>query len=262
MELERIDIKYFSQNSLHSDHVEGLQHVKVLPWLSIVQAVEGSYDITLGGGPVHHTGEGGFFVAPSGVRQTIVHHHSPMSGRMHGRWIFLDTVVGDTKRFDARLTLPLLLPEPARVQMNALFNTLFSTDDTYERYAVIYRILGLLSSQSRPKSPTEGHVLPTVLDYIEQHLHEEIRISDLAACACMSPSNLYIIFKKHLGVSPLVYVNNARLSLGAEYLRLTDDSISSVAARVGISDAFYFSRLFRRTYAMSPRQYREEYRST
>ncbi len=261
MDMDRIELKYMDSSGFTSTSFEGVQHVKVLPWLSVVQAVEGSYDIALGSDATLNTGEGGFFVAPAGVRQTIIHHVSPASGQIRCRWLFLDAVVNSTEHFDALYELPVILPVHAQKHMNVLFDVMFSTTDVFERHICCYRILQLLASLSSPKQRSMGHMLQAVLAYITDHLTDEIHIADLAACAHTSPSNLYAVFKQQLGVSPLVYINNARLSLGAEYLRTTTDSVAEIAARVGISDAFYFSRLFRRLYAVSPRQYREEIRN-
>lgn len=261
LKIERIELNDIKYDSFTSSRVEGMRHVKVLPWLSIAQAVEGSYEVALGNGALASTGEGGFFVAPSGVRQTIVHHVSPESGRMHCRWLFFNAVINGAEHFDARYDMPLILPDSVRPQMNALFHALFATDDVYERYITCYRALQLLASVSTAARQPTGHMLQAALDHIAANLDHEIRVADLAACAHTSPSNLYAAFKRQLGVSPLVYINNARLSLGAEYLRTTRDTVSEIALRVGITDAFYFSRLFRRAYAMSPRQYREEYQT-
>ena len=49
MIITQIDIKHYSCSGLHSQ-CEGIRHVKSLPFLSIVQATEGSYDISIDGG--------------------------------------------------------------------------------------------------------------------------------------------------------------------------------------------------------------------
>ena len=75
LEIKNADIKYFRKYGFYNAQNENQQHVKILPYLSIVQSVEGSYDIALGDGVKHQTGEGGFFIAPAGVQQRIVHQH-------------------------------------------------------------------------------------------------------------------------------------------------------------------------------------------
>ena len=72
LEIKSIQIEYLKKSGFYQVMNEGVKHVKVLPYLSIVQSVEGSYDIALGNGKVLQTGEGGFFVAPSDVIGFII----------------------------------------------------------------------------------------------------------------------------------------------------------------------------------------------
>ena len=46
----------------------------------------------------------------------------------------------------------------------------------------------------------------------------------------------------------------------AEHLINSDDTISEISDRNGFSAALYFSRMFRKNYGMSPREYRSAYR--
>ena len=49
MDIQNLKINYFSLGTLHSGDCENVEHIKVLPWLSVVQATEGNYDIAIGG---------------------------------------------------------------------------------------------------------------------------------------------------------------------------------------------------------------------
>ena len=61
MKIHRLDIEYFALDMLESDNCENLTHKKVLPYLSVVQVLEGGYDITVGDQPQQHIQNGGFF---------------------------------------------------------------------------------------------------------------------------------------------------------------------------------------------------------
>ena len=261
MRIETVDLKHFQKAQFMPRNFDNVRHVKVLPWLSVVQSVEGSYDIALGNEPVsQQTGSGGFFIAPSGMQQTIVHHNDPASGRIHSRWIFLDAVINKSYRPDFLYDFPTVVPSEAKSELNALFEELFATDDVCAEYGCYYRILGLLLSLATEKSGSSHHAMQHILNYISKHLTENIRIETLAQQANMSSSNLHSVFKKQFGISPVAYINNARLSLAAEYLLASDDPVSEIALRVGIGDPFYFSKMFRKTYTLSPRAYRDKFR--
>ena len=258
MELQRIDIKYTRKNSM-TIKTDGLCHTKILPRLSLVQATEGSYTIQLGNQKPVSTGCGGFFIAPAGVLQTIIHHTDPQTQRMSGRWIFLDAVINKAYRPDFLYDFPVIVPSPQAKRLNALFDSLFSTQDIFDQYCCYYQILKILLGELAATKDTRAHVyMQAALEYIQKNFASDIRIEDLAKSAHMSPSNLFAVFKKEFGTSPITYVNQYRLSMAAEYLLERDASVTEIATMTGFHDALYFSKMFHKMYQVSPREYRKQ----
>jgi len=66
------------------------------------------------------------------------------------------------------------------------------------------------------------------------------------------------LFRMFCDYAPQEFVIHARLSLAAELLAHSKDSVRMIAAKVGIDNEFYFSRLFKKKYHLSPREYRRE----
>ena len=81
-------------------------------------------------------------------------------------------------------------------------------------------------------------------------------MEDLAGVAHMSQSNLHAVFKKQFAISPISYINHYRVTLATEELLQTDKPIGDIARSVGIPDQLYFSKLFRKMFGTSPREYR------
>jgi AraC-like DNA-binding protein len=98
------------------------------------------------------------------------------------------------------------------------------------------------------------------IEYIVEHYKSKITVRELASVANMSESNFYAIFKKHRGISPIAFLNNYRLSIAADKLVETNASISEIGYLVGIGDSLYFSKLFKKTYGVSPKEYRVMYK--
>jgi transcriptional regulator GlxA family with amidase domain len=73
----------------------------------------------------------------------------------------------------------------------------------------------------------------------------------------MSPSALLRAFTRELKETPINYLVNLRLEKAAKMLRETGKSINQVSYAVGFHDSNYFSKMFRRKYACSPREYRK-----
>lgn len=257
LEIKNIEIKHFGKHGFYGAKNENLRHVKILPYLSIVQSVEGSYDITLGNGKAEKTGERGFFIAPAGVEQTIVHHVSPENKTMTCRWIFLDVVINKTISIDTLYQFPTVINDERKHILNAFFDRLFETDDIWENYGDCYKLMKYLV-QAANEAPNEIHKdVQRTISFMREHYSEEIRIVALAEAAGMSESNFYAIFKKYTGTSPIAYLNNYRLSVAADRIIETKSSVSEIAYSVGINDPLYFSKLFKRTYGTSPKEYRQ-----
>ena len=63
-------------------------------------------------------------------------------------------------------------------------------------------------------------------------------------------------FRKETGYTFSEYVRHHRFSIAADLLKTTRMSIDEIASYCGINDANYFSRMFRKTYGVSPKHYR------
>lgn len=248
--LEKMEKVRFS-----TTEIDGVCHIKTLPYLSIVQAVEGRYEIALKDGPLVDTGNGGFFVAPAGVKQTIVHHVDPHTGQFTGRFVFLDVTVNNALRLDDMFHLPVVLNETEKQAMNNAFDRLFEAKTVFEEYQHTYEILDILARNATERTSVSAD-MQAVLAYIRLHYAEKIRIEQLAVLSGLSSSRLFVTFKAATGCSPIAYLNNYRLSMAAERLIRTDDSIADIARCVGIEDAVYFNKQFRKQYAVSPSAYR------
>jgi AraC-like DNA-binding protein len=74
----------------------------------------------------------------------------------------------------------------------------------------------------------------------------------------ISPRHFRTIFKKVNRMPPLHFLLKTRLELAAIKLHKTQDPIGIIALESGFQDEFYFSRLFKKYYMLSPKQYRME----
>jgi AraC-like DNA-binding protein len=59
-----------------------------------------------------------------------------------------------------------------------------------------------------------------------------------------------------MGEPPLTYLTRWRLALAADLLVGTDQTLATIASRVGYANAFALSAAFKRVHGESPRQYR------
>lgn len=100
--------------------------------------------------------------------------------------------------------------------------------------------------------------LNKILDYIEDHLYEDIKLEDLSALAYYSKSHLSREFNKVLGISIPDYVTRRRLSNAAIMVFETDKKISYIANTHGFNSDKYFSFLFKKHFGIPPSKYRNK----
>jgi len=83
-------------------------------------------------------------------------------------------------------------------------------------------------------------------------------ISELARGIGLSRTRLAERFRHFLGESPMAYLAQWRLKLGAEMLESTENSVAEVAAAVGYGSGAAFNRAFRRAFGCPPAQFRRK----
>lgn len=82
----------------------------------------------------------------------------------------------------------------------------------------------------------------------------------LARSAGLSRSALNERFRHYLGDTPMAYLAQWRLQLGARLLQSSTRSIAAIAAEVGYESEPAFNRAFRRTFGEPPGRYRKQAR--
>lgn len=94
--------------------------------------------------------------------------------------------------------------------------------------------------------------------YIRKHYQEKFTLADLSSSVGMSENYLCKIFKNDTGISIIQYTQNFRMEKAAALIAENNLSFGEIADAVGISDQFYFNRIFKKTYGMTPSQYRRQ----
>lgn len=67
------------------------------------------------------------------------------------------------------------------------------------------------------------------------------------------------IFKETYGTRVNNYLISKRITRAKQLLRFTDMTVDEIGAAVGMADANYFSRMFRKVEGISPREYRKQW---
>jgi AraC family transcriptional regulator len=109
-----------------------------------------------------------------------------------------------------------------------------------------------------PSNGLSRERLQRVCDYIEAHLNDRLRLTDLAEVACLSPYHFSRSFKQAVGVGPQRYVMRQRLERTKTLMRRTDQPLALIAQESGFSDQSHLNAIFRRETGVTPGQFRAE----
>jgi AraC family transcriptional regulator len=82
-------------------------------------------------------------------------------------------------------------------------------------------------------------------------------LGDLSEAVHLSPFHFTRLFKNATGSTPLKYVLSARLSVAKDLLAKKELTIADVAQMSGFLNRATFAKAFKRTFKISPSQYRE-----
>lgn len=124
-------------------------------------------------------------------------------------------------------------------------------------------LLTLLMEQSwHPESVTISRKrleLATVKAYLDEHYTKKIALDDLEERFFINKFYLSKIFKETYGTTINNYLISKRITRAKQLLRFTDLTVDEIGAAVGMADANYFSRMFRKVEGSSPREYRKQW---
>jgi len=120
-----------------------------------------------------------------------------------------------------------------------------------------YRISEQLHKRQQPNR--HGKWINELTDYVQEHLHENITLKDLADKFSFSPNYLGLLFKEKTDQYFSDYLNTLRMERAKDLLLNTNKKVYEVADLTGYRYLPYFSKKFRECYGMSPLEYRKRH---
>ncbi|WP_160691976.1 helix-turn-helix domain-containing protein [Clostridium sp. C2-6-12] len=102
-------------------------------------------------------------------------------------------------------------------------------------------------------------VIRFLIDYIEEHLTEEISLDNLAATTWYSQYHLHRMFTGVVGLALHQYIKPRQLTEAAKSLIFTEKQIIQIALDAGYESQQAFSLAFKSMYKQSPQKFRNKH---
>jgi AraC-like DNA-binding protein len=112
-------------------------------------------------------------------------------------------------------------------------------------------------------------VLPDAVEkalaYIKAHVSRDalapLSLQEVSDHVHVTRQHLGRLFKSHVGLSPIECANALRLERAASQIERSERPLARIAEEHGFSSQFHFSKVFKKTYGMSPNAYRKAFRT-
>lgn len=105
--------------------------------------------------------------------------------------------------------------------------------------------------------PQRNDYVEQATQYVKEHL-TTVSVNSLAAAINLNRSYLTNLFKDNLDMTPSEYIRNFRVTKARHLLESSTLRIDQIADRCGYQHTKSFARLFKQTYGISPRKYRQQ----
>jgi AraC-like DNA-binding protein len=125
-----------------------------------------------------------------------------------------------------------------------------------------YALRQMVEETTPKKSNWAVGIRDTSVRQAVQLMHDDCgrpwTLGDLASAVGVSRTGLAAKFRETMGDTPLNYLRTVRIQNAMRILSETQKTLETVAIEVGYQDAFSFSKVFKRTVGISPRDFRRK----
>lgn len=105
-------------------------------------------------------------------------------------------------------------------------------------------------------APTQDDI-HRLSSYLDVHYAEKVTVENLCQELFIGKTKLYSLCKRRYGKTLIQILNERRIDAAKELLGTTTHSIQYIADVVGMPDANYFTKVFKRIEGMTPSQFRK-----
>ncbi|SEP11389.1 AraC family transcriptional regulator [Paenibacillus sp. OV219] len=185
-------------------------------------------------------------------------------------WCNFRATIGDMDLFDIlNLKVSIALNEQEQEHIVSLFKHLIAAyqSETLTRglrvRAALFEMMAYFLEYSGFNEKKFLEIEPIakinhVLEYIEEHLSEQISVDELAKLAFLHPNYFIGYFKNIVGYAPTQFINIRKMERAKTLLEDVNIQIAEVASQIGLQN-HYLSRLFKQYTGLTPKRYRQIY---
>jgi two-component system, response regulator YesN len=129
--------------------------------------------------------------------------------------------------------------------------------DKQERAEKIEKVVDKKLVEADSQNFSNRTPIREAIEYINQHLKNELTQKEVAEHVHLNPSYLSVLFKEHVKMTFSEYVTRRRIQRAKDLLISTTLPINDIAEESGYKTAKYFIKIFKDLEGMTPSAYRK-----
>lgn len=160
--------------------------------------------------------------------------------------------------FDGTLSAAFAELPPVIASPGSVFNdlrTVFDFSGTAEAF-LAGKLFELYAHIFSGKDPHENYLLK-ISNYVETNYNDRCDVGDIAAALNLERHYLARMFRQKTGITLKAYITQKRMD-EAKQLLAVGHTVAYSAQMVGYSDAFIFSKMFKKHFGVSPSEWKRE----
>lgn len=252
----------------HTHCMKRWAHLKTIPFLIIVHALEGEYVVRVGHRkwrvPVGTT-----FVMPPNVEVEFDHFPSKR-GLMRAVWAHATCMVHRTYEWSDFYDLPGLIQGEASMKILQRLESLNllpvsskpSLSQQAEQSSLAYDLFHLLSESLSEKSSSIPRLqdirLSELYQFMRLNISLPLSISNLAGSVGLSRAQFHEFVKGVTNKTPHLLLLELRIETAAKLLIHPQWTLDYIARECGFQCPFHFSKVFKKIKGISPSRYRHQ----
>jgi len=127
-------------------------------------------------------------------------------------------------------------------------------------HSLFHEIMGCYSKEpiSSELDDSDQSGFNKMIAYLHSNYNQQVKLKDLAQQFYINKNYASYLFQKYTGTTYSEYINKLRMEKARELLLKSSLTIAEVAEQSGYIDYFYFSKLFKKSFGVSPTAYRKD----